>query len=91
MNFTKKDILKNITNNCSINNKDGAKLIESFLQLTIMNAKSMPVKISGFGSFIYKITPKRIGRNPKTNKPYEIKSFKRLVFRPSSRLKKLIN
>jgi len=91
MNFTKKDILKNITDNCSMNNKDGAKLLELFLQLNIVNAKSMPVKISGFGSFVYKVTPKRIGRNPRTNESHEIKSFKRLVFRPSSRLKKLIN
>ena len=91
MNITKKDILKNITDNCSLNNKDGARLLESFLQLTSINAKSMPVKISGFGVFIYKTTPRRIGRNPKTKESYEIKSFKRLVFRPSSRLKKIIN
>ena len=91
MNFTKKHILKNITDNCSLNNKDGLRLLESFLQLTSVNAKSMPVKISGFGSFIYKTTPERIGRNPKTNDLYEIKSFKRLVFRASTRLKKLIN
>jgi nucleoid DNA-binding protein len=51
----------------------------------------MPVKISGFGSFVYKTTPKRIGRNPNTNESYEIKAFKRLVFKPSSRLKKIIN
>jgi nucleoid DNA-binding protein len=91
MNITKKDILKNITDNCSLNNKDGARLLESFLQLTSVNAKSMPVKIGGFGVFIYKTTPRRIGRNPKTKESYEIKSFKRLVFRPSSRLKKIIN
>jgi integration host factor subunit alpha len=91
MNITKKDILKNITDRRILNNKDSAKLLESFLQLVSVSAKSMPVKISGFGSFIYKSTPKRIGRNPKTNKPYEIKSFKRLVFRPSIRIKNLIN
>ena len=91
MNFTKKDILKNITDSCSLTSHDGSMLLESFLKLTKINVKSMPVKISGFGSFVYKITPKRIGRNPRTNESYEIKSFKRLVFRPSSRLKKLIN
>jgi nucleoid DNA-binding protein len=51
----------------------------------------MPVKISGFGAFVYKTTPRRIGRNPKTNESYEIKAFKRFVFRPSNRLKKIIN
>ena len=91
MNHTRKDILKNITNKCSLSNKDGARLLESFLQLTSVNANSMPFKIGGFGVFIYKNTPRRIGRNPKTKESYEIKSFKRLVFRPSSRLKKIIN
>jgi integration host factor subunit alpha len=91
MNLTKKDISQNVTNNCSLSNEDGPKLVESFLKLISVNAKSMPVKISGFGSFIYKTTPERIGRNPKTNDLYEIKSFKRLVFRASTRLKKLIN
>lgn len=91
MNLTKKDILKNITDNCSLTNHDGSILLESFLKLTKINVKSMPVKISGFGSFVYKTTPKRIGRNPNTNESYEIKAFKRLVFKPSSRLKKIIN
>lgn len=91
MNHTRKDILKNITNKCSLSNKDGANLLETFLYLTSVNARSMPVKISGFGTFIYKTTPRRIGRNPKTNESYEIKAFKRFVFRPSNRLKKIIN
>ena len=91
MSITRKDILKNIINNCSLSNKDGAKLLETFIQLTTVNAKLMPVKISKFGVFIYKKTPRRIGRNPKTNESYEIKAFKRLVFKPSIRLKKIIN
>jgi DNA-binding protein HU-beta len=91
MNFTKKDILKNITDSCSLTSHDGSMLLESFLKLTKINVKSMPVKISGFGSFMYKTTPKRIGRNPSTSESYEIKAFEKLTFKPSSRLKKIIN
>ena len=54
------------------------------------NGKSKNVKISGFGSFTYKRTPAREGRNPKNNEFFEIKSFKRLIFKPSNILKKNI-
>ena len=91
MSITKSNIIQKINQETLIPRKIASKLLESFLSNIKDNAKINSVKISGFGSFIYKSTPKRIGRNPKTNKPYEIKSFKRLVFRPSSRIKNLIN
>ena len=42
--------------------------------------KKSNVKLSNFGTFSYKLTPERIGRNPKTKKEFIIKEQKNLVF-----------
>ena len=47
--------------------------------------------IKNFGSFNYKKTPKRIGRNPKTLEEFEIKARKKLTFRPAEEIKKTLN
>ena len=49
------------------------------------------MNISNFGTFIYKKTPSRIGRNPKTLKEFKIKPRQKLTFRPSHEVKQNIN
>ena len=91
MTVTKKDIATNISNNANISNEDGSKTLEIFLQLVKSNAYSKSVKLNKFGSFSFKKTPERVGRNPKTNETFKIASFNRLVFQPSKQLKNTIN
>jgi len=91
MSIIKKDISNNIIKDVNISRKDSIEILDSILELIKDNGKSKHVKISGFGSFNYKRTPARNGRNPKTNEFFEIKSFKRLIFKPSISLKKKIN
>ncbi len=67
------------------------KILESFLNIIKKNAKSKKIKLSHFGSFEFKITPKRIGRNPKTKESYIIPSMNKLNFKASNKIKKLIN
>ena len=40
---------------------------------------------------MYKKTPKRIGRNPKTLQEFDIKARQKLVFKPSDEVKRGIN
>ena len=47
--------------------------------------------MSNFGSFIYKKTPKRIGRNPKTLEEFVIKPRQKLTFKPSEEVKQNLN
>jgi integration host factor subunit alpha len=91
MSTIKKDISNNIIKDVNISRKDSIEILDSILELIKDNGKSKNVKISGFGSFTYKRTPAREGRNPKNNEFFEIKSFKRLIFKPSNILKKNIN
>jgi integration host factor subunit alpha len=91
MSITKKNIIKNINKETAISIEDATILLESFLLLVKKQAKTNKVKLSGFGAFCFKKTPKRIGRNPKTSDSYIIPELNKLNFKPSNILKDKIN
>ena len=65
MNFSKADIVKNISKKSLVSAGDAKIILESFLSLIKNTSKLTSVKLSSFGSFSFKKTPKRLGRNPK--------------------------
>jgi len=91
MSINKKNIIKKINIESSLSIEDGTFLLESFLVFIKKKAKSNKVKLSGFGTFSFKKTPKRIGRNPKTSDSYIIPMLNKLNFKPSNVLKDKIN
>ena len=91
MSITKKNIIKNINKETAISIDDATILMESFLLLVKKHAKTNKVKLSGFGTFCFKKTPKRIGRNPKTFDSYIIPELNKLNFKPSNVVKDIIN
>ena len=91
MSITKKNIIKNINKETAISIEDSAILLKSCISLVKKHAKSNKVKLSGFGTFCFKKTPKRIGRNPKTSDSYIIPELNKLNFKPSNILKDKIN
>ena len=90
MTVTKKHLVKNISKKIGLSQKDSLFFVNSFFKSIVDNHK-LGINISNFGSFIYKKTPKRIGRNPKTLEEFEIKARKKLTFRPAEQIKKSIN
>tara|TARA_B100000989_G_C19484938_1_gene446966 strand:+ start:13 stop:285 length:273 start_codon:yes stop_codon:yes gene_type:complete len=88
---TKADIVKQIYKGLDIDQSSSKKLLEKFIQLIINNSHKKTTKISGFGSFEYRKTAKRIGRNPKSKESYIIYPMNKLFFRPSNQLRKTIN
>ena len=90
MSVTKKDLAKNISKKLGLSQKDSLFFVNSFFK-SIVHNDPLGVNINNFGSFIYKKTPKRVGRNPKTLEEFEIKARKKLTFRPSDQIKKNIN
>ena len=90
MTVTKKHLVKNISKKIGLSQKDSLFFVNSFFKSIVDNHK-LGINISNFGSFIYKKTPKRIGRNPKTLEEFEIKARKKLTFRPAEEIKKSIN
>ena len=90
MSVTKKDLAKNISNKLGLSRKDSLFFVQNFFKALIIN-KSKSININKFGTFSYKKTPKRIGRNPKTLEEFSIKSRQRLTFQPSDKIKQTIN
>lgn len=91
MKLIKKRISENIKKNTNLNMKESEDFVNKFFNLIKDNTKSKIIKIANFGSFSYKYTPKRIGRNPKTGITYTIKPFYRLTFKASFKLKNYLN
>ena len=91
MSYVKRDIAKNIANKTSISNQKAKQLLDRFIQVVVSGSKKQQVKISGFGTFIIKETPSRIGRNPKTGEEFEISKRTKLNLILSNKIKEKIN
>ena len=91
MSLTKKNIINNLKKNSSLSTAEASNILTSFLSLIIAKSKFKIVKISSFGTFGVKKTPKRVGRNPKTLDSYIIPELNKLNFKPSNKVKKQLN
>ena len=88
---TKSSISRNISNEIGITLKDSKLLLDKFLLILKKESKLKKVKLSAFGTFSMRTTPKRIGRNPKTLESYIIKPTKKLIFKASVKTKEILN
>ena len=70
---------------------ESSRLLETFLFLVKDRSKSQIVKLSRFGSFSFKETPQRMGRNPKTKESYIINLQYKLNFKLSNKIKETLN
>ena len=91
MPVTKRNIAKNISRELNKPLDQSLIFLKNFIDLIKLHSQTGKVKINKFGTFEYKQTPQRIGRNPRTKKEHKINSFKRFVFKSSIKLKKIIN
>ena len=91
MNISKANIVKSITKKSKLSALEATDILESLLLLIKNKSKLRIVKLSSFGSFSFKKTPKRLGRNPKTKDSYIILEYNKLNFKPSNKIKKKIN
>ena len=90
MSLTKKDLANNLSNKLGLSQKDSLFFVQHFFKMLIDN-KTSNININKFGTFSYKKTPKRIGRNPKTLQEFKIKPRQKLSFKPSEDIKRNIN
>ena len=66
MAIKKSDIAKKISSKISIKNSLSKEILDCFIEIIKNKSESSNVKIANFGTFINKVAPKRLGRNPKT-------------------------
>ncbi|MDA9684075.1 integration host factor subunit beta [Candidatus Pelagibacter bacterium] len=77
----------------NLNNKEIEEIIKSFCE-TIVNGleQGRKIELRGFGTFfIRKIKEKYNARNPNTNKLIYVPEKNKVRFRPSQKLKNIIN
>ena len=90
MSISKKDLSLKISRKLGLSNKHSLELVNSFLKFIILNSEDR-INIHGFGSFFPKVSPKRLGRNPKTMQEFEIQRRIKVSFRSSDQVKKNLN
>ena len=91
MAVSKKIISKKLALESNLSAKESEIFLNNFINLIKKNSKTNIVKLHKFGTFFFKTTIARVGRNPKTKELYRINSFRKLQFKPSNNLKNLIN
>ena len=90
MTLTKLKITQNISTKLKLSYNDSKKILEFFLY-KIINSHDKKIKINNFGTFYYKKTPERLGRNPKTKESYIIEERLKLYLSVSNKVKKELN
>lgn len=88
---TKASISKFLSEEMGITLLESKKFINSFLDCILDNSFKKRIKLNGFGTFFIHRSPQRIGRNPKTKESYIIKPRKKIIFKASQTIKKIIN
>ena len=91
MNITKKNFAKIISTENDIPFDISSDMVSSFFNIQKKIINSSNLKISKFGSYKSNLTPQRIGRNPKTLKEYIIPAKKKISFKASKHIKKILN
>ena len=91
MSLKKSDIAKNISSKVSISESASKELVSSFIDIIKLKSNEADVKVANFGTFANKVTPQRVGRNPKTGKEHIISERVKLNFIVSNKVKELLN
>ena len=91
MGLKKSDIAKNISSKTFISGSVSKELIDSFIDIIKSKSDEQDVKVTKFGTFTNKVTPERIGRNPKTGEEHIITERVKLNFITSNKVKDQLN
>lgn len=91
MSLKKSDIAKNISSKISIKSSLSKEILNSFIKIIKTKTRHSNVKIPGLGTFVYNMTPERMGRNPKTGEKHIISERARLKLIVSNKVKELLN
>ena len=88
--MNKSELIKEIANETGLTQADAGRALDATCDI-VTNAvkKNDQVTITGFGTFARKDKPARVGRNPRTGEPVQIKAKKSAVWKPAAALKDL--
>jgi integration host factor subunit alpha len=91
LNVNKNYIASELAKKLDLNKSNSLDFLNLYLNIIKKNIANSDLKIHNFGTFKIKNSPKRVGRNPKTKEEYTIKARKRISFKASRNLIKILN
>ena len=94
--YTRNDIIDKISYKLNMNNEESKIILESvldsFTELLISDFNRTRIELRNFGIFdVYKTKKRTNARNPKTKENVVIPSRKKIVFKSSKHVKKILN
>ena len=88
---TKKDFADALAKQHHLTKKQGREMLEDLIGLITEHLKKGErVKIAGLGILVVRNRAARMGRNPMTGEPIQIKASKKVAFRATKELKMAI-
>jgi len=88
---TKKDFADALAKQHHLTKKQGREMLEDLIGLITKHLKKGErVKIAGLGILVVRNRAARMGRNPMTGEPIQIKASKKVAFRATRELKMAI-
>jgi len=88
---TKKDFADALAKQHHLTKKQGREMLEDLIGLITKHLqKGERVKIAGLGILVVRNRAARMGRNPATGEPIQIKASKKVAFRATKELKMAI-
>ena len=88
---TKKHFSDALAKQHHLTKKQGRQMLEDLIGLITEHLKKGErVKIAGLGILVVRNRAARMGRNPMTGEPIQIKASKKITFRPTKALKMAI-
>jgi integration host factor subunit alpha len=91
MSLKKIDISRKISSKIDVSEALAKNIVSCFIKSIKTNSNIYDVKVANFGTFSNKVTPQRIGRNPKTGEEHIISERVKLNFTVSHKVKEQLN
>lgn len=91
-NLTRKELTETLANQLGFSQSNCAQIVDSFLDNlkgSMLSGES--IKLVHFGTFTVRDKSPRKGRNPRTGETITIKKRQAVSFRPSKKLRELVN
>ena len=90
--MTKAELIESIADAAGVSKADAERTVGAFFDTVVSETKKgEKVAWPGFGSFSTSERPARVGRNPQTGEPVDIKASTAMKFSASSTLKSALN
>ena len=90
--MTKAELIESIADSAGVSKADAERTVGAFFDTVVSETKKgEKVAWPGFGSFSTSNRPARVGRNPQTGDPVNIKASVAMKFSASSTLKTALN